>query len=107
NGPVEDTVFEDLVRQAVIKPDTLVWREGMANWLPYSQVSLARPATPVHPLSAGSEQPAYSGGQNRFCTQCGQSYPESQLENIGGALVCPVCKPAYLTSMQGSYMHGV
>ena len=31
-GPVEESALDDLVRQGVVRDDTLVWREGMAAW---------------------------------------------------------------------------
>jgi hypothetical protein len=40
-GPVDDAAFENLVRQGVVRDDSLVWKEGMAEWKPYSAV---RPA---------------------------------------------------------------
>lgn len=33
-GPAEEGEFEGLVRSGVIRPDTLVWHEGLANWQP-------------------------------------------------------------------------
>ena len=33
-GPVGDDEFQCLVQQGVITGETLVWREGMANWAP-------------------------------------------------------------------------
>jgi len=33
-GPVEETEFKRLVRSGVVGAETLVWREGMADWLP-------------------------------------------------------------------------
>ena len=33
-GPVDDSVLDDLVRSGVIRPETLIWREGQANWQP-------------------------------------------------------------------------
>ena len=41
-GPVDDAGLEELARQGVIRPDTLVWREGMPAWQPYQ--SLRAPA---------------------------------------------------------------
>lgn len=35
-GPVDESALDDLVRSGVIQSDTLVWREGQANWMPYS-----------------------------------------------------------------------
>ena len=40
-GPVEQAEFERLVASAVIREDTLVWREGMANWLPFADLPKA------------------------------------------------------------------
>jgi len=36
-GPVDDLQLQQLAGAGVIRLDTLVWREGMANWQPYSQ----------------------------------------------------------------------
>jgi hypothetical protein len=36
-GPVTEAQLDELARAGTIKSDTLVWAEGMANWLPYSQ----------------------------------------------------------------------
>ena len=33
-GPITETDFENLIRSGVIKPETLVWREGLPNWQP-------------------------------------------------------------------------
>ena len=43
-GPVDDQGLDQLARQGMVRPDTLVWREGMAAWQPYG--SLQRPAAP-------------------------------------------------------------
>lgn len=36
-GPVTQAQLEELAQAGTIKADTLVWREGLSNWLPYSQ----------------------------------------------------------------------
>jgi hypothetical protein len=36
-GPVTESQLDELARAGTIKSDTLVWAEGMANWLPYNQ----------------------------------------------------------------------
>jgi uncharacterized RDD family membrane protein YckC len=38
-GPVEEAELGRLVGQAVVRPDTLVWCEGMPDWRPYSTVA--------------------------------------------------------------------
>ena len=35
-GPVSEETFRSLVARGVIRPDTLVWHEGMAEWQPLS-----------------------------------------------------------------------
>lgn len=56
-GPVEEAEFNRLVGQAVVRPDTLVWSEGMSDWRPYSTVApggsaLYSSAGPVAPAVA-------------------------------------------------------
>jgi uncharacterized RDD family membrane protein YckC len=52
-GPISEDELASLAGSGKIQPDTLVWREGMANWLPYSQ------AKPAGSLNA---PPVISGG---------------------------------------------
>ena len=42
-GPVSQSEFESLVRSGTIRSDTLVWQEGMADWLPYGRARM-----PIH-----------------------------------------------------------
>ena len=48
-GPVTQDQMDELARQGTIKADSLVWTDGMANWLPYSQ---ARPGSGAAPAAA-------------------------------------------------------
>jgi hypothetical protein len=38
-GPLDHDALEQRLRDGKLRADTLVWRDGMANWLPASQVS--------------------------------------------------------------------
>ncbi|MEM6821215.1 MAG: DUF4339 domain-containing protein [Verrucomicrobiota bacterium] len=40
-GPVEEAELKKLVSEGSIQPADLVWKEGMADWQPYSQVFAA------------------------------------------------------------------
>jgi hypothetical protein len=42
-GPVEQEVFENLVRQGLIRDDTMVWTDGMTVWQPYATVKQGPP----------------------------------------------------------------
>lgn len=87
-GPVGDDQFERLVREGVVQPATLVWREGMADWEPYSNVA---PPSPLAPPS----QP----GQV-VCRECSQLVPAEDALQIGDVIVCAACKPHYLQKMR-------
>jgi uncharacterized RDD family membrane protein YckC len=52
-GPVTDEQLDDLVRSGKVRGDTLVWREGLANWQPYSQARPegVQPPAPVPPAA--------------------------------------------------------
>lgn len=52
-GPVSETDLAALVRQGTIKPETLIWREGLPDWQPMLQV---RPD-----LAASSGAPVLGG----------------------------------------------
>lgn len=87
-GPVEESALDELVRAGVVRDDTLVWRDGMANWQPHAMVRGAHPPAPMPavPIAAGSG----------FCSECGRPFPLNQLVAIGNAQVCAQCKPVYL-----------
>ncbi len=89
-GPVEESALDDLVRAGVVRDDTLVWRDGMANWQPHGAVRGVRPP-PAMPAPATPIDSA-SG----FCSECGRPFPVSQLVMIGNAGVCAQCKPVYM-----------
>jgi uncharacterized RDD family membrane protein YckC len=109
-GPVDDEKFENLVRQGVVRDDSLVWKEGMPEWKPYSAVRttpLAAAPTVVMQIPPGgffAEKPKEPAGntpaaapaapareETRFCSQCGRPTPVSQLSMVNGAPTCQTC----------------
>ena len=92
-GPVEESALDDLVRQGVVRDDTLVWREGMAAWQRHSAVRGPSPGSaPPPPLAQPAAAPA---GDSRYCSECGRQVPASQLTSYGDVSVCAQCLPAY------------
>ncbi|HWN96812.1 MAG TPA: RDD family protein [Methylomirabilota bacterium] len=91
-GPVSDADFERLAREGVVQPTTLVWREGMANWEPLASV-----ARPNRPPAAMTEVPL---GKQVICSECRKSFPIEETMAIGGATLCPACKPGYLQKLR-------
>jgi len=112
-GPVEEAELGRLAGQAIVRPDTLVWCEGMADWRPYSTISISAPASapatadivqPHAPVQQLSPQPvpaqAYAAvapvaGPLIYCTQCGQPHPSEEMVRFGAATVCANCKDIY------------
>lgn len=94
-GPIEESDLDDLVRQGVVRDETLVWREGMAAWQRHGAVrgpssGPAGTAAAVPPVPA-----AAPAGDSRYCSECGRPFPASQLTSYGDVSVCAQCQPAY------------
>jgi len=88
-GPIDEASFEGLVTAGIIGGETLVWRAGMANWQPFATV---RPAPQPPVLNAAPDQ--------RFCSECGRSYPPDELVVFGSSLVCAACKPLFAQKLR-------
>jgi uncharacterized RDD family membrane protein YckC len=99
-GPVSDQQFAELARNGKIAADTLVWREGMADWLPYSQVkselnpSGADPGIAAPPLMA-----AAVNANEAACNECGKILPIDEMIQHGSARICVNCKPVFMQKL--------
>lgn len=51
-GPVADEAFRKLVRDGVIRAETLVWRAGMPNWQPYGKLGIDSGEVPPQGVSS-------------------------------------------------------
>ena len=60
-GPIDDEAFNALIAQGRVQLSTLVWREGMADWKPWGEVSGAA-APPLPPFQPFPEQTAAPEG---------------------------------------------
>jgi uncharacterized RDD family membrane protein YckC len=91
-GPIKEEALEELARSGVVKPETLVWQQGMSNWQAYRAVRPmgASPAAYALPVAAGAPEPA-----SRFCSECGLRFPHSELVPFGSSLVCAGCKETF------------
>jgi uncharacterized RDD family membrane protein YckC len=98
-GPVADEQFADLVRLGKVRADTLVWREGMANWQPYSTV--AGPATSdVPPVFTSTPTSAPAGANEVVCHECGTIVPKENAIQYGSIWVCANCKPMFVQKLR-------
>lgn len=97
-GPVDDAALAALVSGGQIKADTLVWREGMANWQPYGQVQSGGAVVTGAPVASGGEA---------VCAECGNIFPVGETIVIGNSRVCARCKPIVVQKMREGVNVGV
>jgi hypothetical protein len=100
-GPVEEAVLEEFFRTGRVQADTLVWREGMANWQPYrdakpTPVPGASPPLAAPPM-AGSAVPAAG---EVVCAECGKIFPKDNVIQYGTLSVCSGCKPVFVQKLK-------
>ena len=86
-GPFGQEDFERLVQQGVVTRQTLVWREGMANWEPYSG-----PTPPPALNNLSTDQSA--------CAGCGRVFPRSEVIPLADGVYCATCKPAAVQKLK-------
>jgi uncharacterized RDD family membrane protein YckC len=91
-GPIDDSQFAALVQSRTITLDTLIWRDGMAEWKPYRDLlpSAAAPLKPAMRLSHAAEPAIETDGA---CSECGTVQPRVNLIPLGNGQVCARCKP--------------
>lgn len=94
-GPVGEEEFQRLAATGTIRPDTLVWREGMPDWKPFGSIAAAPAATEAGPPATV----ASSAGGQVACSECGRSVPASDTVVLGGRVVCAACKPRLVQRM--------
>lgn len=103
-GPISEADWDGLVRAGTITPETLVWREGMANWQPFQEVQeVQSPAAspPIHsPEAAATPTMA-------VCSECGQAFPVEEMIRYGTVAVCARCKPLFVQKLrEGATLQG-
>lgn len=94
-GPLEDAAFQALVSAGSIRPDTLVWREGMAEWSPYATVAGGGAAPVAVGAPAGAEPLAAAFAGSQACSQCGRFFPADEMISYEGSSICAECKPLF------------
>ncbi len=87
-GPVEEPEFNALVKSGVVRPDTYVWRDGLPNWIKYSEAGKA-------PVVTGAAL-----GTNTRCSECGAEHTQDEMVNFSGTWVCAACKPIYVQKLR-------
>jgi hypothetical protein len=110
-GPISDEEFAQRVAQGIIQPTTLVWKEGMPQWVRYAELQPQAPPTPDFtgvpgaappPTAATAPVPGVQGipAGHAQCRICKRYFPEEDLITLAGRRVCATCKPTYLQQLQ-------
>ncbi len=88
-GPVDDLTLLDLNGRGEVKARSLVWREGLESWCPFSTVAakLFEATGPGDPVEIG------------VCAHSGRVYPIREMIPYGEALIGPEHKEAFLQLM--------
>ncbi len=111
-GPVSDEELEGLRRQGKVTDETLVWREGMANWQPYREAH-PEPAAVQAVFAAGALGPEAPAPEARaaspagpgfaaeaICGECGKGFLHDDVIRYGDVWVCAACKPAFVQKLK-------
>lgn len=97
-GPVDDAQLDAMLQSGQINQDTLIWRDGMANWLPLRQ---ARPSAGAPPSVAPAADAGASAGVGEIvCAECGKLFTKDNAIQYGTAWVCAACKPFFLQKLR-------
>ncbi|MBS0657438.1 MAG: RDD family protein [Verrucomicrobia bacterium] len=101
-GPVSDDQLRALAAGGRINGQTLVWKDGMANWTALEQAAphlLAAPAPAMAAAAAaGVPDQAFPalGPETALCSSCNRFKPLDQIVMIAGQRVCADCKQVSL-----------
>jgi hypothetical protein len=82
-GPLTETEFEQKVMAGQVTHQTMVWNDSLGQWQPYSAVMVSAAVSP-----------------KTLCSQCGQSFSESDLVRYENSLICAKCKPIFFQSLK-------
>lgn len=100
-GPVDDAQLEALARTGQIHMETLVWREGMAEWQPYSTVAPPGMASPPAPAAQTTD------ANEVVCAECNRIFPKDETISFGNVRVCAACKPIFMQKLaEGAKISG-
>jgi uncharacterized RDD family membrane protein YckC len=108
-GPIDEKEFRSMIDNGIILPDTLVWRSGMKEWKPLSEVSLTE-TTDIkeiekieEPAETIAEEPEktkaveevetdYEPVENlTACSKCGKDFDRHEMIFYQDEWICPSC----------------
>jgi len=101
-GPIDENEFRGLIENGTIMPDTLVWRSGMKEWKPLSEVNMAEAAIteektlteePAEVKTVEEVETEYEPVENlTACSQCGKEFDTHEMIFYRNQWFCHSCK---------------
>lgn len=96
-GPVTEEQFRELVHSGKIQPDTLVWREGMTDWVPCRTINVASNPATASPTGGAGYVPGQ--GPEAVCAECGNLFATGNMIRHGSVYICANCKPVFMQKL--------
>ncbi len=90
-GPVSEEGIKKLARTGEIRHTTLVWHEGMKDWMSYGELT---------GLVGGGASPGTGPPDTGICSECGRSFSSDDLIAYGNSRVCAACKPIFVQKLK-------
>lgn len=98
-GPLDDDALNALAASGRITPETLIWKEGMANWQPYRELKPAGLTLAGAAAGVGAPPMASTGTPEAVCAECKGFFPIDDTIQVGNARVCANCKPIFVQKL--------
>jgi uncharacterized RDD family membrane protein YckC len=95
---VDEAQFAQLRASGQVREETLVWREGMANWQPCRDVEPS--LLPPPPLPPPPPAPGIPPAPNEaICAECNKAFAKEEMIHYGNNWVCANCKPVFMQKL--------
>jgi len=102
-GPISEAELLQARQSGAINDTSLVWREGLANWIPYRE---AMPPA-ASSIPAGVPPQTTPGEGQAQCCECRGYFAASDMIRHGQLFVCANCKPIFLQKLSEGIVTGV
>ncbi|MBI5897463.1 MAG: RDD family protein, partial [Desulfobacterales bacterium] len=110
-GPLSKAQLQELIHAKRIHAKTLVRNESMNDWRPLGEMvrggaSASSPAKPPPaPVMPSHETPPTPPAElpaveSAVCSQCGRSFPKSQVVQFDNQAICAACKPIFVQRLR-------
>jgi uncharacterized RDD family membrane protein YckC len=96
-GPVTVEDLRQLRQSNQIADDTLVWQQGLPQWVTFAASNVA--TAPVGAVAVAAPG-ASAGAGLQACSECGKLFPEADMIAYEGKSICPVCKPLFFQRLR-------